>query len=193
MSVTNIITRIDLERMSVKQPENKENTISRIVNDFKYCIIHANAKGEKSTELLITDNRPEIESKVIEKLKEIFVDVDITIRTVGLCKMLCFNWEIAPSEKVTTEAYEESDPESDIIKKIAKNIVKKVTMEVADESDDESDEESDDDPLEINLHIVVSNSRMEMVQVCMMVYIVVISLVMSVVALRSQSKVPTLI
>lgn len=107
--------------------------------------------------------------------------------------MLCFNWEIAPSEKVTTEAYEESDPESDIIKKIAKNIVKKVTMEVADESDDESDEESDDDPLEINLHIVVSNSRMEMVQVCMMVYIVVISLVMSVVALRSQSKVPTLI
>ena len=183
MSVT--ITRADLERMNATQPENKENTISRIVNDFKYCIINANAKGEKSIELLITDNRPEIESKVIEKLKEIFVDVDITITIIGLCKMLCFNWEIAQSEKVTekvtADAYEEYD--------------QKIAMDVNEDSDEDSDMESDDpleinlhDPLEINLHIVVSNSRMEMVQVCMMVYIVVISLVMSIVALRSQSK-----
>ena len=163
--MSDTITREDLERMNATQPENKETTISRIVNDFKDRIIVVNAKGEKSTELLLYDNRPEIESKVIEKLKEIFVDVDITITTVGLCKMLCFNWELAPSEKVTEQVTAETYEESDIIQKIAKNIVKKVTMEVADESDDESD-----DPLEINLHIVVSNSRnMEMMTVCMMV------------------------
>ena len=175
MSVT--ITREDLEKMSVTQKENKENTISRIVNDFKHRIIDANATGEKSTELLLYDNRPEIESKVIEKLKELFVDVDITITTFGLCKMLCFNWELTPSEKVTeqvtTDAYEESD--------ISKKIAKKVTMEVTDESDDESD-----DPLEINLHIVVSNSRMEMMTVCMVVLSFVMSMCTYVVAIRSN-------
>ena len=175
--MSDTITREDLERMNATQPENKEKTISRIVNDFKDRIIVVNAKGEKSTELLLYDNRPEIESKVIEKMKELFVDVDITITTVGLCKMLCFNWEIAQSEKVTekvtADAYEEYD--------------QKIAMDVNEDSDEDSDMESDD-PLEINLHIVVSNSRMEMVQVCMMVYIVVISLVMSIVALRSQSK-----
>lgn len=205
------MTRADLERMSVKQPENKEHTVSRIVHDFKDRIVNANAKGETSTELLLYDNRPEIESKVIEKLQEIFVDVDIDMKDVGLCKMLCFNWEISPSEKVTAQAtvqaMTEADEESDIAKKIAKNIVKKITTEINEEFDKESDDgcgirsiapqamcgvdgvaptklednhacsderhrssseyesdmesdmESDDDPLEINLHIVVSNSR----------------------------------
>ena len=139
------MTRADLERMSVKQPENKEQTVSRIVHDFKDRIVNANAKGETSTELLLYDNRPEIETKVIEKLQEIFVDVDIDMKDVGLCKMLCFNWEIAPSEKVTEKATAQADEESDIAKKIAKNIVKKITTEINEEFDMESDKEVNED------------------------------------------------
>jgi hypothetical protein len=195
--MSDTITRADLAKMSLTQPENKEHTISMYVNSYKQNIIDENKKGKCMMETLIHDNRPEIKSKVVEKLKEIFVDSHITILNRGAYgfNALRVEWAPEPAAKVEevkevakVEVKVEAESESDnIIKNIAKNIVKKVTMEVAEESDDEEsddeesdDEESDDDPLELNLHIVVSNSKnmdrtMEMMTACMMVITFVMS------------------
>ena len=125
-SLQQVYTRADLERLSIALPEDKEQTITGIVNGCKRIVLDANSKGEKFVTTMLYENRPEIETKVIEKLKEAFVDSKITFDIIlDGYKNLKIDWA-------------------------------KMQDEDEDEEEEDADDSDDDSESPVNLHIILS-------------------------------------
>ena len=129
--LSTVITRADLAKLSIAQPEDKDKTAARMVQSLKRDVLSYNSKGKTDAIMSIYDERPEIHNKVLEKMKEIFVDSHFEIQTTCAgYKNLAVNWGFTEDEKTALVA---SD-------------------------DEESDEEESDDDEEspIHLHIALS-------------------------------------
>lgn len=138
-SLQKVYTRADLERLSIALPEDKEQTITSIVNACKRIVLDANSKGEKFVTTMLYEKRPEIETPVIEKVKEAFVDSKISLEDLfGGYKNLKIDWTLTKSEKHTNAILAD----------------RKAAEE--DDSDDSDEEDNDDDESPINLRIILS-------------------------------------
>lgn len=135
-SLQKVYTRADLERLSIALPEDKEQTITSIVNACKRTVLDANSKGEKFVTTMLYEKRPEIETPVIEKVKEAFVDSKISLEDLfDGYKNMKIDWTLTKSEKHTNAILAD----------------RKAAQE--EESDDDDD---DDDESPINLRIILS-------------------------------------
>jgi hypothetical protein len=178
--LSTIITREDLAKLSIVQPEDKDKTVSMMAQSYKRDILSYNSKGVTHAVLSVYDERPEIHTKVLEKMKEIFVDSKIRLETTGSgYKNLAVNWGLTDAEKhqlavlanqKATEEYrvavlEEKANEKAMEENRKAILANQKAMEAnqnraeehADaetDSDSESDSDSDDDPLKV--HIVLS-------------------------------------
>ena len=133
-SLQKVYTRADLERLSIALPEDKEQTITGIVNGCKRIVLDANSKGEKFVTTMLYEKRPEIETPVIEKVKEVFVDSKISLEDLfDGYKNMKIDWTLTKSEKHTNAILAD--------------------RKAAEESDDDDDDE-DESP--INLRIILS-------------------------------------
>jgi hypothetical protein len=61
---SSVITREDLAKLIIIQPEDKENTASRMAQGFKRDILSYNSKGKTNAVISIYDERPEIQNNV---------------------------------------------------------------------------------------------------------------------------------
>jgi hypothetical protein len=151
------ITRADLAKLSIAQPEDKDKTAEMMAQSLKRDILSYNSKGVTHAIMSIYDERHEIQNKVLEKMKEIFVDSKIEIQTTCAgYKNLAVNWALTVAEKAEAEAEADSDSESD------------------------SDSDSESVPSKpINLHIVLSEGE-STYKVETFFMIMVVTIVMSV-------------
>ena len=93
--LSTVITRADLAKLSIAQPEDKDKTAARMVQSLKRDVLSYNSKGKTDAIMSIYDERPEIHNKVLEKMKEIFVDSHFEIQTTCAgYKNLAVNWAV---------------------------------------------------------------------------------------------------
>lgn len=112
--LSTVITRADLAKLSIAQQEDKDKTAARMVQGFKRDVLTYNSKGKTDAIIFIYDERPEIHNKVLEKMKEIFVDSKIEIQTsCARYKNLVVNWAQEEAEKVEEKVDSDSDSDYD--------------------------------------------------------------------------------
>jgi hypothetical protein len=175
--LSTVITREYLAKLSIIQPEDKENTASRMAQGFKRDILSYNSKGKTEAVISIYDERPEIQNNVLEKMKEIFVDSNIQIETtVSGYKNLAVNWSMTAAEQHQMAVLENQKAVLENQKAVEEHRIavlanqkaieenriavleSKAKAVLADaDADDDSDSDSDDDPLnDVKLHIILS-------------------------------------
>jgi hypothetical protein len=158
---SSVITREDLAKLIIIQPEDKENTASRMAQGFKRDILSYNSKGKTNAVISIYDERPEIQNNVLEKMKEIFVDSNCQIETTSSgYKNLAVNWSMTAAEQHQLAVLENQKAvEEHRIAVLAnqKAIEENRIAVLEAKAEAEADSDSDDDPLnDVKLHIVLS-------------------------------------